>query len=85
MADAAPNAPARVKRAAKVSLGALNEPDTFKGFTAHDLVSGLHAVCVVIDSAIVDGAKFESHEDTMCGLAQAAKVLSAILNTEVHS
>jgi hypothetical protein len=33
----------------------------------------------------VDGAKFEDHHGTMCGLAMAAKVLSSILHTEVHS
>jgi hypothetical protein len=73
--------PRRAKRNSTVSLGTLNDPDTFRGFTAHDLISGLHGVCVAIDSAIVDGAEFENHHDTMCGLAQAAKVLSSILHT----
>jgi hypothetical protein len=77
--------PRRAKRNSTVSLGGLTDPDTFNGFTMHDLISGLHGVCVAIDSAIVDGAQFEDHRDTMCGLAQAAKVLSSILNTQVHS
>jgi hypothetical protein len=68
-----------------VSLGALNDPDTFHGFDVHDLIGGLHAVCVIIDHAIVDNAKFPDHNSTMGGLAQAAKVLSAILNREAHS
>ena len=63
----------------------LTDPGAFDGFTSHDLISGLHGVCVAIDSAIVDGTEFENHHATMCGLAQAAKVLSAILNTQMHS
>jgi len=85
--------PRRSKRVLKVGLGGLPEvglggltdPDTFKGFTTHDLISGLHGVCVVIDSVLVDRAEFEDHINTMAGLAQAAKVLSSILNTEAHS
>ena len=77
--------PQRTRRNPPVLLGALDDPTTFQGFTVHDLISGLHGVCVTIDNAIVDGAEFESHRDTMCGLAQAAKVFSSILNTAVHS
>lgn len=77
--------PLRAKRNSTVNLGALNDPDTFRGFTVHDVISGLHGVCVAIDSAIVDRAEFEDHENTMCGLAQAAKVLSSMLHTQVHS
>jgi hypothetical protein len=75
----------RSRRVSPVSLGSLNDPDTFKGFTTHDLISGLHGVCVVIDSAIVDGTTFHNHLGTMACLAMAAKALSAILHTEVHS
>jgi len=75
----------RAKRTAPVSLGGLTDPHTFDGFTTHDLISGLHGVCVAIDYAIVDGVEFEDHRGTMCGLAMAAKVLSSILHTEVHS
>ena len=77
--------PRRAKRNSTVSLGALNDPDTFRGFTAHDVISGLHGVCVAIDHGIVYGAKFENHQETMSGLAQAAKVLSSILHTQGNS
>ena len=77
--------PRRAKRDSTVSLGSLNDRNTFQGFTVHDIIAGLHGVCVVLDSAIVDGAEFERHLDTMCGLAQAAKVLSTILDTEANS
>ncbi|MDB6083719.1 MAG: hypothetical protein JWN43_1600 [Gammaproteobacteria bacterium] len=83
--DPPPPKTRRAKRAPKVSLGSLADPDTFRGFTTHDLISALHGVCVVLDSAIVDGAEFENHHNTMCGLAQAGKVLSSILNIELHS
>jgi len=74
----------RPKRPSPVSLGRLTEPHTFNGFTTHDLISGLHGVCAVIDSALVDGTEFEDHTRTMADLAIAAKVLSSILNTEAH-
>jgi hypothetical protein len=69
----------------RIRLGGLTDPDTFQGFTTHDLISGLHGVCVAIDHGIVNGATFEAHAETMSGLAQAAKVLSSILRTEVNS
>lgn len=68
-----------------VSLGSLTDRRTFKGFTVHDLIAGLHGVCVVMDKTLVDGAEFEDHKSTMCGLAQAAKVLSSILDNEACS
>jgi hypothetical protein len=74
----------RPRRNSTVSLGTLNDPDRFQGFTTHDLISGLHGVCAVLDSEIV-GTELEYREGTICDLAIAAKVLSAILRTEVHS
>jgi hypothetical protein len=68
-----------------VSLGGLTDEGTFQGFTTHDLISALHGVCVVLDNALVDQVEFERHDHTMASLAQAAKVLSSILNKEVHS
>lgn len=73
------------RRKPNVSLGGLDDPDSFQGFTTHDVISGLHGVCVVLDSALVDGTEFEDHQRTLCGLAMAAKVLSAMLQKEVHS
>jgi len=76
----------RLKRKSEtVSLGTLTEPGIFQGFTTHDLISGLHGVCVVLDNALVDNVEFERHEYTLADLAIAAKVLSSILNKEVHS
>ncbi len=81
-AKSAPSSDTPVKES--VSLGSLNDPDTFQGFTTHDLISGLHGVCMVLDSEIV-GTELEDRAGTMNGLAMAAKVLSSILHNEVHS
>ena len=80
-----PQANGRAKSSPSVDLGSLTDARTFTGFKAYDLISGLHAVCVVLDNAIVDGVEFDSHHNTLAGLAQAAMVLSSILDTEVHS
>lgn len=73
------------RRIPQVDLGSLNDPATFRGYATHDLISGLHGICVVLDNALVDNAEFENHHGTMCDLAIAAKVLSSILYNEVHS
>ncbi len=81
-AKSAPSSGAPIKES--IRLGSLTDPDAFQGFTTHDLISGLHGVCMVLDSEIV-GTGLEDRAATMNGLAMAATVLSSILHNEVHS
>ena len=76
----------RSRRTTRVSVGTLDEKDAFDGFTASDLISGLHGVCVALDHLLVDEPCRASKDvHYACELAQASKVLSSILCKAVHS
>jgi hypothetical protein len=69
----------RVRRAKRRGL-LLAESDEFDGFSALDLVTGLHGVCTALDQL----AGSEQSLDQFAELSSAAKILSSIVQNRVE-
>jgi hypothetical protein len=74
-----PTKKTRVRRVKRRGL-LLAESDEFDGFSALDLVSGLHGVCTALDE--LDGS--ERSLDQYAELSTAAKILSSIVQNQVE-